>query len=34
MVGNGGYMMTFGAIIVFAVIGTILVFLLKKPENV
>lgn len=34
MVGNGGYMMTFGAIIVFAVIGTILVFLLKKPGNV
>ena len=33
MVGNGGYMMTFGAIIVFAVIGAILVFLLKKPEN-
>ena len=33
MVGNGGYMMTFGAIIVFAIVGAVLVFLLKKPEQ-
>lgn len=33
MVGNGGYMMTFGAIIVFAIAGAVLVFLLKKPEQ-
>ncbi len=33
MVGNGGYMMTFGAIIVFAIVGAVLVFLLKKSEQ-
>lgn len=33
MVGNGGYMMTFGTIIVFAIVGAVLVFLLKKPEQ-
>ena len=33
MVGNGGYMMTFGAIIDFAIVGAVVVFLLKKSEQ-